>query len=211
MGKSEFILKLLENKEDLFDCTFARIMFAYPADDRTRSRDSYLGRLKQTCPETELQLGLPAMSQDLFNGKDSMLLILDDLGKEAMNSANFYDVFTKISHHSKLSIVLTLQNIFTNTTHGRNNTLNSSHLVLFRNKMDSLSFNRISLHIFNDAKYFPSILDWIAEHLEKDGVRYLLYDGHPNSLMSKYNVITNIFPMADKITRPVFFKQNKKK
>jgi hypothetical protein len=211
VGKSEFILKLLENKDKLFDCTFYRVIFAYPAEDKSRSRDTYLGRLKKICPEAELQFGLPEISQDLFTGQHHILLILDDLGKEAMNSTSFYNIFTKISHHGKLSVFVSMQHMFEKGLHNRNNILNSSHLVLFRNRMDGLSIKTISSHIFNDVKVFPSILDWIAEHLEKDGVRYLVYDGHPNSKEYKYNVITNLFPMSDGIARPIFFPSPAKK
>jgi hypothetical protein len=87
--------------------------------------------MKKVCPEVEIIRGLPELSQLDVKGTD-ILLICDDLGKVAMNSPAFYDIFTKISHHGRVSIFLTLQNIFGKSIHGRTNIINCSHIVLFR-------------------------------------------------------------------------------
>ena len=80
VGKSEFILKLVENRDKLFQNEFSRIFFAYPASDQTEHRHNYLGRLKNICPTVEIIEDLPDLAEASFTGKHHVLLIADDLG-----------------------------------------------------------------------------------------------------------------------------------
>lgn len=65
------------------------------------------------------------------------LIIIDDLGHLACNDRRVSDLFTKKRHHSGLSVILVLQNLFNPGKYTRTITQNAQYLVYFRNPRDS--------------------------------------------------------------------------
>ena len=97
-GKSVFTLKLIEHAREIISPSPERIIFCY--EEYQKIFHSY--------PGVDFHDGLPDLSS--FDGKKRTLLVMDDL----MTSTDdrVVDIFTKISHHRKLSVVYLTQNLF---------------------------------------------------------------------------------------------------
>ena len=78
-----------------------------------------------------------------FDGKKRTLLVVDDL----MTSTDdrVVDIFTKIRHDRKLSMVYLIQNLFYKNKQTRTLSLNSHYIVLFKNARDAT-------HVANRAR-----------------------------------------------------------
>ena len=117
-----------------------------------------------------------------------------------------------VSHHAKLSIIVTVQHLFQKTNFGRPMCVNSTHMTIFQNRADSLSLRHISMNIFRDARFLHDAMDWVIENLgegrkpDDEIVKYIIIDSHPASLPNRYRTVTNIFPMKNEgnIIRPIF-------
>ena len=68
------------------------------------------------------------------------LFILDDLLNDAYSSGLVCDLFTKGSHHRNISVILITQNIFHQSKHCRDISLNDKYLVLLKNVRDRNQF-----------------------------------------------------------------------
>ena len=76
-GKSHFIKSLIQNRNELFDVTFGRILYSTPY---ALSKIPYLDQLREMCPDIELAHSVPDFQKDqLFDDEKPTLLILDDL------------------------------------------------------------------------------------------------------------------------------------
>ena len=113
-GKSQWILKLIKHRKDMFGAEFNRVFYGYPKKDTSEHRTAYLHQLHQVCPILEVLDSLPEISElNLANDGSHSILILDDLSEKIMNSQEFCEAFFMWSHHSNLSLVYTIQVVFT--------------------------------------------------------------------------------------------------
>jgi hypothetical protein len=84
-------------------------------------------------PTVEFQEGLPNVDQ--FDGRQRVLLIIDDLMNEA--DQNVCNLFTKLSHHRNVSVVFITQNLFHKNKFVRTMNLNTHYIVMFKNPRDA--------------------------------------------------------------------------
>ena len=89
--------------------------------------------------DIEFIKGLPESD---FEFKKDSLVILDDLMEEAKNCPYICELFTKHSHHSRLSVILVTHNLYCQGSQFRNISLNCNYMVIFKNVRDT---NQISL------------------------------------------------------------------
>lgn len=95
--------------------------------------------------------GLPA---DLNQYTDA-LIILDDLMSELGNDSQLTKLFTKFSHHRKLSIIFIVQNIFHKGKEIRDISLNAHYLVLFKNRRDQSQILHLGRQLYpRKIKFF---------------------------------------------------------
>ena len=66
---------------------------------------------------------------DDFDGKQTVLLVLDDLMNEADQTVA--NLFTKGSHHRNVNVVFLAQNLFSKNKFARTISLNAHYMVLF--------------------------------------------------------------------------------
>ena len=64
------------------------------------------------------------------------LIVLDDLMAQSGKDKRIADLFTKESHHSNLSVIYMVQNIFHQRKEMRNISLNAHYIVLFKSPRD---------------------------------------------------------------------------
>lgn len=98
---------------------------------------------RQTIPSNvDIQFIHQLPIEFLNETNEPMLVVIDDLMDEAMNSLAVSQLFTKGVHHQNISAILLTQNIYNPGKYSRNISLNSSFYVLFRNLRDMQQINR---------------------------------------------------------------------
>ena len=117
-GKTTFLKNVLVNREKMFDVKFKKILWCY---SESSSKPDIQG--------IEFFKGIPQDFNNLRN--EETLIILDDLMSAAYNST-ISELFTKGSHHRNTSVVLVTQNLYHQTSHSRNISLNAKYIVLFK-------------------------------------------------------------------------------
>ena len=88
---------------------------------------------------------------------DSVLLVLDDCYKKAVDSELVCNLFTR-GRHSLISVIFVTQNIFSKGKHARDITLNASHIIMLRTR-DISQVSTLARQIFGveKAKEFITI------------------------------------------------------
>jgi hypothetical protein len=137
-------------------------------------------------PQVEFYEGLPNISQ--FDGKQRVLLILDDLMTESNDSVT--NIFTKFSHHRNVSVIFLTQNLFFNSKHNRTMSLNSHYIVVFKNPRDALQIATLARQMYPGKSKF--LVEAYKNATEKP-FGYLMLDLKPDT-EEKYRIQTNIFP-----------------
>ena len=117
LGKSTFVIRLLEHKEQLCDIVFKNIVWCH-------SEDNAPHQLK----DVSFVKGVP----DFENPENvPTLIVLDDL-MESAYSKKLSELFSKGSHHRN-SLVLITQNMFHQGRSSSDISLNSKYIVVFKN------------------------------------------------------------------------------
>jgi hypothetical protein len=85
---------------------------------------------------------------------DSLVVIDDQMHETDASVAN---LFTKGSHHRRLSVLYVVQNVFGKNQHMRTISLNSHYLVLFKNPRDASQATHLGKQMYpNRLKYFQA-------------------------------------------------------
>lgn len=133
-GKTTFATEFIKRREKLCDQKFARILWCF-SESNSCPRD-----LK----EVQFHRGIPDDNMfDTWNGHS--LLILDDL--QGSENSQIMDLFTKKSHHYKLTVLYIQQTLFSRGPFSRTIQLNSEYLVLFKQPRDSSQIMYLARYI----------------------------------------------------------------
>jgi hypothetical protein len=134
----------------------------------------------------EFQEGLPSVDQ--FDGRQRVLLIIDDLMNEA--DQNVCNLFTRLSHHRNVSVVFITQNLFHKSKFVRTMNLNTHYIVMFKNPRDA------SRVVILARQMYPGKNQFLVEAYE-DATK----EQHGNQLIDlkpdtddRYRIRTTIFP-----------------
>ena len=128
-GKTEFVKKLIKYRDKLIDPVPGRIVWH---GDGNEAEDV----------DAEYFSGLPDDVSDLPN--DS-LVILDDL-MTRVDRRIITSLFTKDSHHKKLSVIYVVQNLFEKDH--RTISLNTQYLVIFKNPRDASQITNLAKQMY---------------------------------------------------------------
>ena len=175
-GKTCFVVKLLENAKRMISPHPSRIIWHYGQWQNTY--DSIQG--------VEFKQGPP--SDDDIQTYNNSLLIIDDLMSECATLSS--NIFTKFSHHLKISVVYILQNLFVQSKNQRSISLNSGYIVLFKNPRD------FSQAIFLARQVSPYNTNIVVEAFLDATERphsYLMFD-FLQSTPDTHRMRTDIFP-----------------
>ncbi len=158
-GKSTFIEKLIRKFIELK--TFKHIHW-YNNDIRAIPKE-----LQSTL--VEIHTEVPNTFDHI---EDDSLIILDDLMLEAYNKA-VCGLFVRKSHHHKISVILTSQNVFHQTKLSRDISLNSKYLVFFKNPRDKSQMLPLARQIYPEN---PMELYRVYKEVTSVPHGYLLFD-----------------------------------
>ena len=117
-------------------------------------QDAY-DRLSNDVPNIRFVEGFP---EDLLSSLDRTkrnLVVIDDLMSESGNNKKITELFTKGSHHSNLSVILVLQNLFYRGKEMRTISLNAHYMVLFKKKTrDASQINHLARQMYLSKSKF---------------------------------------------------------
>jgi len=132
-GKSSWLVNVLKNQEHCFKQTFDHIFFCngVPQEKLEKDLTAFFGSknitfFKKYFPETEIESGT------LFKGTHNPVIVIDDLASETSNSKTLSNLFTRISHHAPVTVILTTQVLFTRGGSMHDASRNASHFAIFR-------------------------------------------------------------------------------
>lgn len=194
-GKSTFVTELLTNMKTHIDCQFRDIIYITGSRQMKSSIVSALRMIDRHYNKTQIRIlnlydehekedVVKYLSEDFIEEYRTKIetgrccVIFDDLMSELAEAGVLVPLFTKISSHYNLSVILLTQNIFHKTggKHASDHTTlyrNTHYLVLFKNPLDSSIFTNISRRIdARSGQRLADLLQYIA-----CSYRYVLIDG----------------------------------
>ena len=128
-GKTEFVLKLLEQKDEMFRNPMEKILWCYGI------HDANLQNTLQMRGYRTLR-GLPR-EQDI---EPNSICVLDDLLSESESSKEVTNMCTRAAHHKPCFVIFISQNLFPGGKEARTRSLNTHYYVIFKNPRDKLQF-----------------------------------------------------------------------
>ena len=183
-GKTTLVTKVLANACESMSRVPSRVILHY-----SHMQEAYrkLERIAP-CPVTLIQGG---PDSDLKTESGTLLLI-DDL--QASHAEDVAAWFTRKSHHMDTAVIYLVQNLFDKTPHNRTISLNSTHIVLFRNPRDASQVTHL------DKQVFPGLGGLLSE------VYRMATDSSPHSYIvldfnqatpSPFRLRNTLLPLTD--------------
>jgi len=203
-GKSQWILKLLRNRQLLFNTNFYELYYCIP-ENLSLSPNPIFEEIKQTYPNARLHFGLPDTTKLNLNFDNTpKLLIIDDLMTEFLSSFQIVKLLSVEVHHCNITTIFTLHNLFAPSKFGRTITRNINYKVLFSNRLDIKEIRNVSLQISNQPNFLAESFEFLNKEFPQEPA-YIVVDGHIKSKLKKLFVRSQIFPSEDGEVRPIFF------
>jgi len=177
-GKTAWVMRLIGNVNEKIGPVPARIWYYYGEHQSVFGEYSFV----------HFEEGLPKLSDEVFDGRAPSMIVIDDY----MSDVNqlVADIFTKISHHRNISVLLLTQNFFDKNKYARTISLNAHYLVLFKNPRDAGQFATFA------RQMYPNCWKFAVEAYQdatKDPYGYLLVDVKPDQ-DDRCRLRTDIFP-----------------
>lgn len=142
-------------------------------------------------------------NEDIMNfaedGKHGVIVIDDNMTRAA-KSQDIEDLFTKGSHHLKLTSIFISQNMFNYSPKNRTISLNSQYMVITKNPRACSQLNSLAQQLFGKGK--SNVLCDAYNDVMKIPFNYLLIDLHPAS-NPEYMLRNQVFPNE----LPIIYKQ----
>ena len=135
-GKTEFVLKLLDHKDEMFRNSFNKILWCYGIADF-----NLLNVLHSKGYKT--LRGLPK-EEDI---EPNSICVLDDLLSESESSKEVTNMCTRAAHHKPCFVIFISQNLFPGGKEARTRSLNTHYYVVFKNPRDKLQFEILARQI----------------------------------------------------------------
>ena len=185
-GKTEFTKLLIKNWKILFDIktNSLKVLWCF-SETKSIFKNDF------DSVQIEFHKGIPSLQViDNFNPH---LIILDDLMDEL--NQEIKNLFTKISHHRNMSVILLVQNLFNQNKQMRTISLNSHYIIFMQGIRSNQQIEYLGRQIFpGKSKELLKIFEFINKVIYKEyGFGYLIIDLHPRS-KDKYRLRTRIFP-----------------
>ena len=132
-GKSTFVIRLIECREQLCDVVYDTIVWCHSENNAPHHLKNV--SFVKGVPDFENPENVPT------------LIVLDDLMDSAY-STKVSELFTKGSHHRNISLVLITQNLFHQSSSSRDISLNSKYIVVFKNPRDKTQIVHLARQVY---------------------------------------------------------------
>lgn len=175
-GKTWFVFRVMKHANKMINPPPEKIVYCYGEFQPEFAE----------FPWVEFHEGLPSMDQ--FDGRQRVLLIIDDLMDEVDKTVS--NLFTKLSHHRNVSVIFMTQNLFHKNKHIRTMNLNTHYIVLFKNPRDVGQVATLA------RQMYPGKSNFLIESYQdatKEPRGYLLIDLKQET-DEQFRIRTKIFP-----------------
>lgn len=186
-GKSSYIKKLLENANAVFSLPVDKIIFAYNV-----WQDMY-AQMERNVERIQFYNGLPTRDLLLQWGEKygHLVLVLDDFMYEIIQDKAYSDLFSVLSHHLTVTILMTSQNLYAQGKYQRTISNNFHYLLIFGLR-DRRQLSILGQQLFNGKHKVRNFTDCYDALREKDPFTPLLIDLSPGSdrrAMVRYDIL----------------------
>ena len=170
-GKTVFTTRLLLDNPDLFRTPTNAIRYCYG------SWQHGFELLKQC--GVQFHEGVPDRSLLPKWFPEGGILILDDLMNEGGSDKNVLDLFTKDSHHQKITVIYLCQDLFPNGKFAKTISRNAHYIIAFKNPRDQLGLRNLLQQSF--PTQFRELLDTFRHVTNERPFACMCLDLHPAS------------------------------
>ena len=133
---------------------------------------------KEPIPNTDVIYHEGLCTHSVLEELKPDLVVIDDLMSEVSSDKQMVDLFTKTSHHMKISVIFIVQNLFYQSKAMRTISLNAHYFIILRNKRDTQQVHNIGRQMMPDRmKYFAQVYHDVT----KEPFSHLIIDNHPSS------------------------------
>lgn len=152
-GKSTFIANLVKNIDQLvYGSSIKHVIWCY------KNENSLPNELKNN-PNVTFQKNIP---EDVQSVPEFSLIIFDDLMLQVFTK-EITEIFTVLSHHNNISVILVLHNIFFKSKFTRDIMLNTQYIVYFKNPRDLSSISHFARQLApTNSKNLQNIINDIT-------------------------------------------------
>lgn len=119
-----------------------------------------------------------AMLDKWYKKSNGGLLVLDDHMDEGSGDQRVLDLFTKDSHHRRITVIYMNQDMFPKGKFSKTISRNAHHIIAFKDPRDQLGVRILTQQAF--PQEFKDMLNVYREATERP-YDYLLFDLHPSS------------------------------
>ncbi|MBM3937187.1 MAG: hypothetical protein FJ333_00835 [Sphingomonadales bacterium] len=201
-GKSEFILKLISHRQQMFDTEFQQILYCEPESLALRHNPIF-EKLQKILPSIRHVTGLPDVQKLNLNlDKSHKLLIIDDLMEPFLHSPDMVSLLSAEVHRFNINTIFTLQNFFAQSKHSTTISRNVTYRVIFYNRLDLTEIRTISTKISQQPRFLLDSFEFLKREFPEEPA-YIVLDGHILSPIPGLHVRSQIFPSPQ--MTPIFF------
>jgi len=188
-GKTHCARKLIRNRSQMFDKPPAGVHYCYK-----EYQPLIFGEMEKE-DGVIFHQGLPTLelmkSWSRAVGGDHLLVVMDDMQNEIVKSPAMATVFTVLSHHSNISVMCLVQNIFPQARYSRDISLNCGYMILMNSKRDRLQLTSLARQLCpGKVPFFMSAYD---DAVSSENFGFLLVDIHP-ATPPQYMLRSRIWP-----------------
>lgn len=186
-GKTTFVLKLLDHRQEIFNCHVNRVVWCYGI---------YQHKLNSVLQGKGYDVHANIINVSDIQPND--IIVLDDLIHESKSSQDVTSMFTRAAHHKPCFIIFIMQNLFPPGKESRTRSLNTHYYVIFKNPRDKSQVEFLARQIF---PRHPKTLTRIFEEATEKAHSYLFVD-LTQECPDKYRFRTNLFQSPMIIFQP---------
>ncbi len=182
VGKTETVKQIIQQKSNLIENSPERVMWFYSQEQE---------ELEKSLPNVEF-FERPPTADELKSDKTiPKIVVVDDLYEELSADKRMDDIFTKFSHHCKVSVIVILHHIFDKGL--RKARINSKYILFHKCPADNRQIQTLGDQV---CVYGGSFLKSAYRDATSKPYRFLMIDTQPNT-EDEHRYLTDIFHGGD--------------
>ena len=186
-GKTTWVYELLKHRDQMFDGEPpVRILYCYGI------HQPLYEEMQKFIPSMTFKEGLPTPEDvdELTSDRKHSILLIDDLMEQAVKSSEVELLFTRGSHHRRMTVIYINQNQFNQGKNARSINLNTHYLILLRNPRDVFQIQILGKQVFPGKS--QSVVEAYKDCTSQP-YGYLVLDLSPHT-SEEHRLRTKIFP-----------------
>lgn len=192
-GKTTLVKAMLKNRKQVFDPCPSKIYWFY-------AMESSVTKAREEFPHITFIKNLPTDQwiEETVVDNEGTLFIIDDLMGNATNAGKkatqgremMNELFTRGSHHKKVSVIFTVQSLFRGPNM-REISLNASQTVAFNNNRDKTYLRSLGTQLFPAGNNGAAFISACMGDISKEHFGYLFID-HGSFVKPGYQFKSNV-------------------